>query len=286
MAPPKVSVIIPSYDGSRGGNVEKILSDLKNQTFQDFDVDIVTGVKPNGKARNAGVARARADFLLFIDDDTTIGTDLLIENFIRVLEADNRIGLVGASRLLFPEATAFQRKCQTQLMRTEFPVIQSITDSDMATHDCMAMRKSVYLEVGGESDVLQRGTDPDLRFRLRKAGYRIVIAPDTWIYHPVPKTFNDLVTKAYKNGVASAWVFKNYPDMAYEAPEENPGTGKWEPGTDYKKSFAARWARRMYDLLKSFGTGKWLRGCYDTAYIFGYLRGLTMSSKKIEENIF
>ncbi len=283
----KVSVIIPSYDGSRGGNVEKILDALRKQTFQDFEAHVVTGVKPNGKARNAGVERAKGEFLVFIDDDTTIGTDKLMENFISVLEQGEKIGLVGASRFLPPDANAFQKKCQKQLMRAEFPVVEKITDSDMATHDCMAMRKRVYLEVGGESDVLQRGTDPDLRARLRKAGYRIVIAPRTFIYHPVPENWRGLVNKAYKNGMASAWVFKNYPELVYEAPEENQGAGgRGQGAEEYKKSFVERWARRFYDLLKSFLTGKWLRGCYDAAYIAGYMRGLSMSSEKIEKNIF
>ena len=35
---PKVSVIIPSLDGFRDGNVEKLISDIKSQSFKSVEI--------------------------------------------------------------------------------------------------------------------------------------------------------------------------------------------------------------------------------------------------------
>ncbi len=281
MTQPKVSVIIPSYDGSRGGNVDKMKEDLKKQTLMDFELHIVVGVKPNGRARNVGVQKAKGEYLLFIDDDSRLGTEKLIENMIAIMEQDPSVGLVGVSQIVPDDANAFQKKCVKQLMRAEYPVVHEITESDMATHACMAIKRQVYLDVGGESDVLLRGTDPDLRFRLRKAGYRVVIAPETFVYNnPYPENLRLLLGKVYRNGMGSAWVFKNFPDRVYEAFEKDTQKPK------LIRHPLFRWARRIFDLFLSLFTFRWLRFLYDSVYIAGYIRGLTLPNKKIEENIF
>ncbi|MBU2540542.1 MAG: hypothetical protein KJ593_01435 [Candidatus Omnitrophica bacterium] len=52
-----------------------------------------------------------------------------------------------------------------------------------------------------ENENLIRGTNPDLRQRLREAGYRIALVPETWAYHPAPGNFLELISvflrKAY-----------------------------------------------------------------------------------------
>ncbi len=51
---PLVSVIIPSLDGYRNGNVPKLLANLRNQPMQDFEVIIVDG-KSEDKTRDVAL---------------------------------------------------------------------------------------------------------------------------------------------------------------------------------------------------------------------------------------
>ena len=47
------------------------------QTLQPDEVEIVRAVRPNGRARNLGVARSQAPILVFVDDDAVLGLSLI-----------------------------------------------------------------------------------------------------------------------------------------------------------------------------------------------------------------
>ena len=56
---PKVSVIIPSLDGYRDGNVPRLLEDISRQSYRKLEVFVVKAVKPCGRAHNHGAQRAK-----------------------------------------------------------------------------------------------------------------------------------------------------------------------------------------------------------------------------------
>ncbi|MCA9445457.1 MAG: glycosyltransferase, partial [Candidatus Omnitrophica bacterium] len=85
-AQPTVSVVIPSADGHRGGNVELLLDSLQEQTHRPCEVLIAIGVRPNGRARNRGAERVSGDYLVFIDDDVEIQDEELIEKIVRLFQ--------------------------------------------------------------------------------------------------------------------------------------------------------------------------------------------------------
>lgn len=276
----KISIIIPSFDGYRGGNVPKLLDDLKRQSLRDFELHIVKGIKPNGKARNEGVRRTSGEDIVFIDDDVRLGDEFVIENLIKALRTDEGIGIAGTSRLLPPDANEFQKRASMELPRSIFPVVKNMSETDMATHDCMAIRRQVYESVGGENERLVRGTDPDLRYRIRKNGFKVVVIPDTWIYHPLPNNVNSLIQKGFKNGIGAAWVFRNFPELAYETPEGN--VRNFVP----KRNFIYRAVRGLMRILLALITFKFILLMYQLAYACGYICGLFKSGEEIEEITF
>lgn len=263
--PPLVSVIVPSLDGYRGGNLVGLLEDLAHQTLDDLEALVVRGVRPNGRARNVGAARARGRYLVFIDDDVRLGHRDVLANLVAALEAEPRLGLVGPSQLPPPEATPFQRSVVRQLPRMAFPVVDRLTDTDMVTHMCLAAPAELWRRIGGEHDDLVRGTDPDLRDRVRRTRRRIAVVPDTWAYHPPPRTLGALLRSAYRGGRGAAWVRRHHPELAYDVPE-GPFAGRAKVrGRGYR---LVRFALRV--LGASVG-GRWLRAGSDLAYAAGYL---------------
>ena len=211
---PKVSVIIPSLDGYRDGNVPKLLADLKKQTVKDVEVVVIKGVSPNGHARNEGVKKAQGEFLVFIDDDARLGQNNVIENLIKPFEVNTRIGMTGASILLVKNASWLQRR-YAKLRPSGFhgPVVDKITDSDLAQHTCCVMPAKVYREVGGESDDLITGTDNDLRQRLHRAGYRVVLVPDTIVYHIPPTELRQIIKICWRSGLGLAYAWRRHPEI-------------------------------------------------------------------------
>ncbi|MFN3466193.1 MAG: glycosyltransferase [Candidatus Brocadiales bacterium] len=209
---PKVSVIIPTLDGSCKGNVGRLLEDIKKQTLKDLEVVLIKGVRPNGRARNEGVKKAKGDYLVLIDDDTILGHERVIENLVAPLERDKGIGMTGASPM-YPKDLPWLPRAFARIKGRDFPVVKEIVDTDYAQHACCALRKEVYKEVGWESDDLITGTDDDLRQRLHRAGYRVVIVPETWVYRLIEADFSAIIRKFFKMGLGSAYACKVHPEI-------------------------------------------------------------------------
>jgi GT2 family glycosyltransferase len=198
---PELSVVIPSYDGDRGGNLSKLVDDLKAQTYKSLEIIVSAGEFPNGHARNVGVALASSSskYYAFFDDDVRLGHEDVLKNFIVAL-SDPRIGLVGASQLPPIGSSWKQIWLGYDLAKAKFKIQKETVDTEMATHAGMACRRLVWEEMGGESDTLITGTDTDLRDRLRMSDYRVVVIHKTWVYHPLPNSFRKVLISAARNG--------------------------------------------------------------------------------------
>lgn len=263
--PPLASVIVPSLDGDREGNLSALLADLADQSLEDKEVLVVEGVRPNGRARNVGAARARGRYLAFVDDDVRLGHRDVLANLVAALEGDSSLGLVGPSQLPPPDATGFQRAAARQLPRMRFPVVDRTLDTDMVTHACLAIPADLWRAIGGEHDELVRGTDPDLRARVRGACRRVAVVRRTWAYHPPPESFGAMVRCAWRGGRGAAWVRRHHPDLAYDVPE-----GPFAGGSRVRR-FPYRVARFTLRLAGALVKGRILLVASDLVYAAGYV---------------
>ncbi|MBT9582580.1 glycosyltransferase [bacterium] len=262
---PDVAVIIPSGDRSRDDSLQGLLQDLQRQTVVPREIEVVRGVAPNGHARNTGVARTMSPYLVFLDDDVRLGSDDVIEKLVAALE-NPEIGLSGTSQVLPLDSTPFQRRCAQEISRSQSPVVEVLTDSDMVTTQCCATRRDVLERLGGFHGKILRGVDPELRHRYRQAGLRIVIVPQVWHYHPMPSSWKALWKMAYRNGYSSAFAQKHFPDTVLYNPEGHVDRFEARP------SFVSRITRRLGGLLGAVLGGRWGGLVYDLAYASGYLR--------------
>lgn len=262
---PEVAVIIPSGDNTRDDSLQGLLQDLERQTVVPCQIEVVRGVAPNGHARNTGVGRTRAPYLVFLDDDVRLGSDDVIEKLVAALDEPG-VGLSGTSQLLPQNSSSFQRRCAAQISRSQSPVVDVLTDSDMVTTQCCATRRDVLERLGGFHPKILRGVDPELRHRYRQAGLRIVIVPNAWHYHPMPASWKALWKMAYRNGYSSAFAQKHFPETVLFNPEGHVDRFEARP------SLAKRLLRRSGGLLGALLTGRWGGLVYDLAYAAGYLR--------------
>ena len=272
----KISVIIPSFDGIRGGNVARLQEQLSTQTLKPFEVILSVGVSPNGRARNEGVKKASGDYYVFIDDDVTLGHERIIENLIRPLLEDKTIGMTGPSQLIPPDSNWLQRTAARQIPRSEFPIQHELVDSDMVTHMCLCMPAALFKEVGWENPDIIAGTDPDLRHRVRQAGYRVCVIPDNWAYHPMPETFAKLMRLSYVKGIQSAKVRKSHPDLVLEL--DDGFKKKFSP----RRPFHYRILRQIVLLLAAIMTLKIFRATTSIAYMIGYGQETLFPKKRKE----
>lgn len=214
-----ISVIIPTLTG-----IDTALTDaLRSQTLPPDEIEVVRGVRPNGRARNQGAARTQGDILVFIDDDARPASPRLIEKLVEPLLSDATIGATGASRLIPPDSSRFQRWAARQVPRVENPVVRAPVESrpgpenyffcDITT-TCCAMPRPRYDEIGGFDEELVQGVDTDFFIRMSRAGLRMVLVPDLWVYHPAPPDLAALVRKHFRYGYGHAQAVRRDPSRA------------------------------------------------------------------------
>lgn len=210
--PPKVSVIIPSLDGYRNGNVEKLIADVGEQTLKDVESKVIKGIRPNGRARNVGAKDAKGRIFVFIDDDIRLGHAKVLENLIAALDADAALAMAGAS-VKIPEGARYFQKEYDAIREFSSPVKDTIDYQGRVGHACLAIKRSVFEEIGGESDDLIRGTDVDLNMRIKARGYKVAVVPNTWVYHLVPPNVLQLAKEAFDCGLGSAYAARQRPGI-------------------------------------------------------------------------
>lgn len=216
---PIISLIIPSLDGK----IDDLRASIAHQYLQPNEVEVVVGVRPNGRARNEGVAQTHGEILVFVDDDAVLGNEHVIDHLVTpFLSGDRTIGVTGASKLLPPDASAWQRYVASEVPRIEHPVVSQVVETNPEppsfycdiTTTCCAMRREVFEQAGGFDNTLIRGVDTEFFVRLRQLGYRFLLMPHTWVYHPAPPTFSALLRKHFLYGVGHAQEVRRDPQRS------------------------------------------------------------------------
>jgi len=263
---PLLSVIIPTTDADRGGRFWRLLEDLSCQTFQDFELIVIKGDDRQGRAINTGADLAQGKYLLTVDDDSSLPDRETFGKMIEVMEAGPDISMAGASNITPQWATAFQKRVMQQIPRRSWTPVNKITDSDLAEHGCLIIRKETFWAVGGENELIPRGLDPYLRKQFRDIGARVVLVPRLAYHHLPPDTWSRLVTLYFRNGYQAAYVNLHYPQWVIETPRHH---GEFVEQIPLWK----RLLRYPFRMLASLFSGRWIWLSCQISYGVGFLAG-------------
>jgi methionine biosynthesis protein MetW len=222
---PRVAIIIPTrnaavllghcigsvLEGTDYPNYELVIVD--NQSDETATLELLSGLEERENATvipydeafnfaammNLAVSGVDADVILLMNNDMeVIHPDWLTEMVSHAMRED--IGAVGA-KLLFP--TGHLQHCGVVLGLGPDAVaghafkglhkydighmsrLRLIQDYSAVTGACLAIRKSLYLEVGGmdEDNLAIAFNDVDLCLKLQAAGYRNLWTPYAQLYH-------------------------------------------------------------------------------------------------------
>lgn len=142
---------------------------------------------------NAGAAVARGRHLLLLNNDTEVRPGWMDE-LSATLDRDPGIGVVGA-KLLFPSGAL--QECGGIIWRLgdgwnygrdqdpDRPEFCFLRDADYVSGAALMIRRDVWERLGGLSEAFAPAyyEDTDLCFRVRAAGYRVVVQPASRVVH-------------------------------------------------------------------------------------------------------
>jgi glycosyltransferase involved in cell wall biosynthesis len=265
---PLVTVIIPTRDAYGKGCFSPLLEQLKHQTaWEKAELVVIKGDTRQGRAINVGAAFARGKYIITMDDDETLGDTRVIERLLEVMEKDHTIGMAGGRNVIPPDAPFLVKRAMKEIPRRSTPPLEAITDSDMAEHGLLMIRKEVFTRVGGENELIPRGLDPYLRREFRGAGYRVVVVPGANYSHLPPHSLARLITQFYHNGKQAAFCNKFYPQWVFETPDDHVG--------DFvaQRPFSYRAARYLVNLVSRTFQGHLIYLMVSLAYAVGYMWG-------------
>ena len=222
----RYSLIIPVYN--RPDEVAELLHSLTKQTCRDFDVHIVEDgsdvpcrevcdhfsnrldihyyVKENGgpgRARNYGAERAAGDYMIVLDSDVVLPPGYLaaVDEALKSREAD----AFGGPDRAHPDFTPLQKAISYAM--TSFFTTGGIRggkqklDKFYPRSFNMGVRRQLWHQLGGFRQ-MRFGEDIDFSYRMEKAGARMCLFPDAWVWHKRRTDFRRFFRQVNNSGKA------------------------------------------------------------------------------------
>lgn len=211
---PLVSIVIPNVNGA--SVLEACLASLRKQRFRDYEIVVVDNGSDDhslellarqfqdvrvvrlsenkgfGKAANIGARASRGAYLAFLNNDTFVDPDWLVELFeclerhpaassvaAKVMRMDDPATIDGAGDSMTWSLKAYRRGFGEDADRY---LLEAEVFSASATA-CL-WRSEVFFELGGfDESFFAYYEDVDLGFRARLAGYECWYAPGASVLH-------------------------------------------------------------------------------------------------------
>lgn len=138
------------------------------------------------RARNLGIRSALHDIIVFVDDDVILPSQWLRVLLTSLVAHGERAVITGP---VLAEDGAPGTFAPSTVEVGPPAVHVGRIDADVFAGGNSVVRRSAFAEVGGFDERLGVGArypaadDNDMGYRLLEAGYRIVFAPDAFLYH-------------------------------------------------------------------------------------------------------
>lgn len=219
MTIPHVSIIVPIYN--RVDDLQCLLESIFDSTYTDYEVLIIDNcstedietivlkykkinnqvyyyrMKRNMMAaggRNEGIKYAKGELLCFIDSDNIIRPNML-EELVRTIENDEKIGMVGPlmvyhklpTKIWFAGNDINLITSRTTYWNKDKSVNEIIEQKSFETDhipNLMMVRKSIAEQINGfDESYYIMYEEADFAWRIKKAGWRIVVCPKAITEH-------------------------------------------------------------------------------------------------------
>jgi GT2 family glycosyltransferase len=243
MTDPLLSIIIPHYNGAHylppcfnalraqtyphieiilvdNGSVDESIS----QTRRDYPEIIVMELGQNlglTGAINRGIARARGDIIIPLNNDTEVAPRWA-EALVEALHRHPDAGIAASKMLLFDRRDTIH-SAGDGFGNNGIPINRGVWQKDTGQFDsdtyifggcggAVAYRRTMLNDIGlFDEDLFMYMEDVDLNWRAQLAGYRTVFVPQAVVYHHLSATGGGVIASYYTGRNTIFMLTKNLP---------------------------------------------------------------------------
>jgi len=212
----RVSIIIVNYNGKP--HLEKCLESLSKIKYQNLEIIIIDNHSTDGslefiqtkyphiktikldanygfaEPNNIGAKDAMGEYLLFLNNDTIV-TPNFVEELVNVMNQDPQIA-ISQSMLLKPDGDVdssgdfIDTLGRAYSSKNKSTSVQYILSARGAS---MMVKKDIFFKLGGfDKNFFASFEDVDIGWRAWLCGYKVVLVPNSIVYHIGRQTISKL----------------------------------------------------------------------------------------------
>jgi GT2 family glycosyltransferase len=214
-----VSIIIATYNGKK--YLDKCLDSLKNTKYSNFEILVIDNNSTDGSAalvkqnypyvklielkenlgfaasNNLAAREAKGNFYIFLNNDTIVTSTWLSELVRSLTDLKNSQVAIAQSFLLRPDGQVDSSgDFIDRFGRSYSSVLKNPSNNReilSARAACMIVTKEVFWKLGGfEEDFFASFEDVHLGWKAWIAGYKVVLASNSIVYHFAGQTVKRL----------------------------------------------------------------------------------------------
>lgn len=235
--PPKVFIVILNHNGKAA--VQKCLTSVFKTNYSNFEVVLVDNGSVDGSlemartnfskanfiknTENLGCAAGNnvgirfslermADYVLVLNGDMEVDKDFL-GRLVSVAEKDEKAGVLspivfGASDRHIEFSGGKIDWFGMKLVKRKRLLTEDFYESEFVTSRGMLVKAAVFKKIGlFDEDFFLYWEDVDFGFRARKAGFKNMVVPTSWVYH-LEKSEKNQKSQLYWQIVSGLIFFK------------------------------------------------------------------------------
>ncbi|HEV2139121.1 MAG TPA: glycosyltransferase [Nitrososphaerales archaeon] len=220
MDSPRVSVVLPVYNSET--DVLASIGEIEKQTFGSFELIVVDDGSTDGTfhvandyaggktgirvlktehlgpshARNAGLASARGDTVIFVESDCVYDSSY-ISKAVAQLEQEPSASAVCLTGAPLITRSTLATRCIDIENKVQH---KQLSEGKIKPFYAWVFRKADIVKLGGFDEKLFQAEDRDLFRRMKAAGYHIALVPGVNWQHRRNQTTSELARKWFLRG--------------------------------------------------------------------------------------
>ncbi|MEM5811451.1 MAG: glycosyltransferase [Candidatus Aenigmatarchaeota archaeon] len=213
--PPRRLIIVDA--GSTDGTTELI-----KRLSRKYPIRLIVKEGCNrSQGRNIAISKTSTDYILCLNADARLEKDC-VENLVKVIGSSSKIGSVGAIQV-YPKNQNYIAKAiwyipgMAEISEVRIPAImRGDVEVKNTPCECCLWRKKAVVDAGLFDEKLNWGEDPELHYRMRKKGWKILATGKARFEHFYKNTLKKFIKQQFFYGLGGFEMIIKSPRAAIE----------------------------------------------------------------------